>query len=180
MKLGTQSRWTSYFLRKYYMISDLQKRLFTNFLQNSYFLINFASYKNVMESFFKIKTLKNLKEVMEPFLNVKTLRVPRKWWRPFSVLKTLRQWWCLFSGLKTLRVVKKQRSPFFSIKNFKSRKAVVEFYLSFKRFKSCEKVTVRVLFQFPRFIKLSYDYQISWNKIFSVSSHWFSLIMITF
>ena len=66
---------------------------------------------------------------------LETLRVLRKWCT-FSVLKTLRQWWCLFSGLKTLRVVRKQRSPFFSIKNFKSRKAVVEFSLSFKSFKS--------------------------------------------
>ena len=110
---------------------------------------------------------------------LETLRVLRKWCT-FSVLKTLRQWWCLFSGLKTLRVVRKQWSPFFSIKNFKSHKAVVEVSLSFKNFKSRQKVTVRVLFQWSRFIKLSYDDQISWNNIFSVSSHWISLIIITF
>ena len=104
---------------------------------------------------------------------LETLRVLRKWWSTFSVLKTLRQWWCLFSGLKTLRVIRKQRSPFFSIKNFKSGKAVVEFPLSFKNFKSCQKVTVRVLFQWSRFIKVSYDDQISRNNIFSVSLNFF-------
>ena len=104
---------------------------------------------------------------------LETLRVLRKWWSTFSLLKTLRQWWCLFSGLKTLRVIRKQRSPFFSIKNFKSGKAVVEFPLSFKNFKSCQKVTVRVLFQWSRLIKVSYDDQISRNNIFSVSLNFF-------
>ena len=159
------------------MTSDLQKRLFTSILQNSY-LINFTSYKNVTEPFFKIKTFKTLKEVMKPFLNVKkTLRVLRKWWSPFSLSKTLRQWWSLCSRL---RVVIKPRSPFFCIKNFKSRKAMVEFSLSFKSFKSRWGVTVRVLFQWSRLIKLSYDDQISWNNIFSVSCHWISLITIPF
>ena len=60
---------------------------------------------------------------------------------------------------------------FFRMKNFKSRKAVVEFSLSFKNFKSRQKLTVRVLFQWSRFIKLSYEHQTSWNNIFSVSSH---------
>ena len=64
---------------------------------------------------------------------------------------------------KTLKVIIKQWSPFFSIKNFQSRKAVVEFSLSFKSFNSRQKVTVRVFFQWPRFIKLSYGDEISWN-----------------
>ena len=41
---------------------------------------------------------------------------------------------------------------FFRMKNFKSRKAVVEFSLSFKNFNSRQKVTVRALFQWSRFI----------------------------
>ena len=41
---------------------------------------------------------------------------------------------------------------------------MMEFLLRFKSFKSCKKVTV--LFQWPCFIKLSYDAQISWNNIF--------------
>ena len=129
--------------------------------------------------FSKSKPLRLSRKWWSPFSMLKTLRVLSKWWSPFSVLKTLRQWWCLFSGLKTLRVVRKQRSPFFSIKNFKSRKAVVEFSLSFKNFNSRQKVTVRVLFQWSCFIKLSYDDQISCNNIFSVSSHWISLIIVT-
>ena len=36
-------------------------------------MTNFTSYKNLMESFFKIKTFKSLKEVMELFVNVKNL-----------------------------------------------------------------------------------------------------------
>ena len=67
---------------------------------------------------------------------------------------------------KTLKVIIKQWSPFFSIKNFQSRKAVVEFSLSFKSFNSRQKVTIRVFFQWPRFIKLSYGDQISWSNIF--------------
>ena len=38
-------------------------------------------------------------------------------------------------------------------------------------------MTVRVLFQWSRFIKLSYDDQVSKNNIFSVSPHWISLII---
>ena len=107
------------------------------------------------ESFFKIKTFKSLKEVMEPFFGIKNFK---------TVIVS-------FSVLKTVRVVRKQWSPFFSIKNFKGRKVVVEFSLSFKTFKSRQKVTVIVLFQWSRFSKLLYDDQISWSNIFSVSSH---------
>ena len=76
-----------------------------------------------------------------------------------------------FLNVSNFKSPKKVTESFFSIKNFKSRKAVVEFSLSFKNFKSCQKGTVRVLFQWSRFIKLSYDDQISWNNIFSVSSY---------
>ena len=132
-------------------------------------------------SFFsKLKPLRVSRKWWCPFSMLETLRVLRKWWSPFSVLKTLRQWCCLFSGLKTSRVVRMQQSPFFSIKNFKSCKAVVEFSLSFKNFNSHQKGTVKVLFQWSRFIKLPYDDQISWNNIFSVSSHWISVIIIIF
>ena len=103
---------------------------------------NFTSYKNVPESVFEIKTFESLKEVMNPFLNVRNF----------------------IKNFKTVMVA------FFSIKSFKSRKAVVEFSLSFKNFQSRQKVNVSVPFQWLRFIKLSYDDQISWNNIFSVSS----------
>ena len=82
---------------------------------------------------------------MSPFLTLITLKVVRKWWRPF-----------------------------FSIKIFKSRKAVMELFLSFRSFKSGKKVT-ESFFQWSRFFKLSYDAHISWNNIFSASSHWISL-----
>ena len=104
---------------KYNMTSDLQKRLFTSILQNSY-LINVTSYKNATESFFKIKTFKTLKEVMKPFLNVKNFKSPKKVMESFFVIK----------NFKAVMV------SLFSIKNFKSRKAVVVFSLSFKSFKS--------------------------------------------
>ena len=54
----------------------------------------------------------------------------------------------------------------------------MEFFLSFKSFKSRKNVT-EPFFQWSRFIKLSYDAQISRNNIFSVSSHWIFFI-ITF
>ena len=160
------------------MISDLQIRLFTSILQNSYFD---KLYELLWRSHFsKLKSLRLSRKWWSPFSMLETLRVLRNWWSPFSVFKSLRQWWCIFSGLQTLRVVRKQRSPVFSIKNFKSCKAVVELSLSFKNFKSRQKMTVRVLFQWSRFIKLSYDNQISWSNILSVCSHWISLIIITF
>ena len=56
---------------------------------------------------------------------------------------------------------------FFGIKNFKSHKVVVEFFLSFRSFKSREKVT-------EAFFSGHASY------IFSVSSHWISLTIITF
>ena len=56
------------------MISDLQKRLFT------------GSLKNVMESFFKIKSIKILKEVMNSFFNVKNFKSSKEMMDPFSVL----------------------------------------------------------------------------------------------
>ena len=84
----------------------------------------------------------SLKEVMEPFLSIKNFKSP-----------------------------KKVMDSFFGIKNFKIRKTVVEFSLSFKNFKSRQRVAVGVLFRWSRFIKLSYDDQISWSNIFSVSSH---------
>ena len=46
-----------------------------------------------------------------------------------------------FLALITVKVRRKWRSPFFSIKNFKSRQAVMESFFSFKSFKSREKVT---------------------------------------
>ena len=46
-----------------------------------------------------------------------------------------------FSALINLKVVRKWRSPFFSIKNFNSHNAVVEFFFSFKSCKSFKKVT---------------------------------------
>ena len=76
-----------------------------------------------------------------------------------------------FHNVRNFKSPEKMMESFFGIKNFKIRKTVVEFSLSFKNFKSRQRVTVRVLFQWSRFIKLSYDYQISWNNIFSVSSH---------
>ena len=42
-----------------------------------------------------------------------------------------------------------QQSPFFSIKNFKNRKAKVEFSLNFKNFKNRQKVTIRGPDRFP-------------------------------
>ena len=79
---------------------------------------------------------------MEPFLNVRNFKSPKKVMESFFVIKNLKTVMVSFFRIKDL-VVRKQRSPFFSIKNFK---AVVEFSLSFKHFKSRQKVTVRVLF----------------------------------
>ena len=53
------------------MINDLQKRLFTSILQNSYFD---KLYKLWMESFFKIKTLKSPKKVIESFFGIKNFK----------------------------------------------------------------------------------------------------------
>ena len=36
--------------------------------------MNFTSYKNVTESFFKLKTFKSFKEVMEPFFGIKNFK----------------------------------------------------------------------------------------------------------
>ena len=85
-----------------------------------------------------------------------------------------------FHNVKNFKSPEKVMEPFFGIKNFKIRKTVVEFSLSFKNFKSRQRVTVGVLFRWSRFIKLSYDDQISWSNISYVSSHWISLIIITF
>ena len=46
-----------------------------------------------------------------------------------------------FLFIITLRVIRKWRSLFFSVKNLKSRKAVMEFSCSFKSFRSSKKVT---------------------------------------
>ena len=83
-----------------------------------------------------------------------------------------------FFNINNFKSRKKVTESFFSIKNLKSHKAVMEFFLSFKSFKSRKNVT-EPFFQWSRFIKLSYDAQISRNNIFSVSSHWISFI-ITF
>ena len=78
---------------------------------------------------------------------LKTLRVLSKWWTPFSVLKTLRL-----------------MASFFKIKTFKSRKAVVEFSLSFKSFKS------RLRVFFSGHASLSFDMMIKFpGTIFSLS-----------
>ena len=53
-------------------------------------LINFTSYKNVTESFFKIKTFKILKDVMEPFLNVRNIKSPKKVMESFFGIKNLK------------------------------------------------------------------------------------------
>ena len=127
------------------------------------------------------------------FSKLKLLRVSRKWWSPFSMVKTLRPKKVMesFFCIKNFDTV---MLSFFSIKNFKSSKKVTALFsvlktlkvvghwwnsfLSFKSFKSCKKVTKS--FQGSCFIKLSYDAQISWNNILSVTSHWISLIIITF
>ena len=76
-----------------------------------------------------------------------------------------------FHNVRNFKSPEKMMESFFGIKNFKIRKTAVEFSLSFKNFKSRQRVTVRVLFRWSGFIKLSYDDQISWDNIFSVSSH---------
>ena len=53
----------------------------------------------------------------------------------------------------------------------------MELFLSFRSFKSGKKVT-ESFFQWSRFFKLSYDAHISWNNIFSASSHWISWLYI--
>ena len=78
------------------------------------------------------------------FSKLKPSRVSRKKRVLFQYLKTLRivrKWWNSFSALITLKVVRKWRIPFFSIKNVNFRKAVMEFFLSFRSFKSGKKVT---------------------------------------
>ena len=69
------------------MISDPGKWLFTSIVQYKAILINFTSYKNLTESFFKIKTFKSLKEVMELFLNVKNFKSPKQVMEPFFGIK---------------------------------------------------------------------------------------------
>ena len=64
--------WHTY---KYDMISDLQKRLFTSILQNSYFEKTLRV---------KIKTFKSLKEVMESFFNAKIFKSRKKVTQAFS------------------------------------------------------------------------------------------------
>ena len=134
MKLGTQSRWSSF------IINMIKQATFKSWCSPAFYRIailkNVTSHKNVTGSFFKIKTSRKW---WSPFSMLKTLRVLRKLWSPFSVLKTLRHWWCPFSVLKPLRVVRKRRSPFFCIKNRNCRKVVVELFLSFKSFKSRKK-----------------------------------------
>ena len=61
---------------KYDMISNLPKRLFTSILQNSYFE--------------KLKT-ESHENVMEPFFKIKSLRVSRKWWSPFFSIENLKK-----------------------------------------------------------------------------------------
>ena len=77
-----------------------------------------------------------------------------------------------FLALKTLKVVRKWRSPFFSIKNVKSHKAVMGFFLSFRSFKSHKKVTESF---FSDHASLSFHMMQYMNNIFlSVPSqfHW--------
>ena len=59
-------------------------------------------------------------------------------------------WWRAISALVTLKVVRKWRRPFFSIKNLKSCKAVMEFFLSFRSFKSCghASLSFQMMFKF--------------------------------
>ena len=99
---------------KYDMISDLQKRLFTSILQNTYFdkLYKLQECDRVI---FKIKTFKNLKEVMEPFLNIKKFKGPRK------VMES-------FYGIKNFETV---MLSFLRIKNFKSRKKATESFFQY-------------------------------------------------
>ena len=96
------------------MISDLQKRLSPAFYRIA-ILINLTSYKNVTESFFKIKTFKTLKEVMESFLNVKNSKSTKK------VMES-------FFGIKNFKIV---IVSFFGIKNFKSRKKATEYLFQY-------------------------------------------------
>ena len=88
-------------------------------------LKNFKSHKNVMESFFKIKTPKGLKEVMKSFFNIKNFKSHEK------VMES-------FFGIKICKTV---MVSFFSIKNFKSRKKVMEFFFSINNFNSRKNVT---------------------------------------
>ena len=111
MKLGTQSRWIRYIINMIWMT-------FRSGCSPAFYritiLINFTSYKNVTESFFKIKRIS--RKWWSPFTMLETLKVLRKWWSPFSVLKTLRsvrQWWSSLWVLKTLRVVREWLWEFF-------------------------------------------------------------------
>ena len=116
IKLGTQSRWSSL------IINMIWQATFRSGSSPPFYriaiLINFLSYKNVTESFFKMKTFKSLTDVMEPFLNVKNFKSPKKMMESFF-------------GIKSFETV---MVSFYSIKNFS--KAMVEFSLSFKSFNS--------------------------------------------
>ena len=131
------------------MIIDLEKPLFTSILQNSV-LKNFKSHNNLIESLFKIKTFKSLKEVMVSFFKIKNFKSRKKVCSPFSVLKSL-------------RVIRKWWNP--------SSKAVMEFYWVLEALSAVRNRPSK----WQLFMKLSYDAKISWNNIFSVSSHWISL-----
>ena len=48
------------------------------------------SHKNVMESFFKIKTFKSLKEVVESFFNIKNFRNHKKVMKSFYGIKNFK------------------------------------------------------------------------------------------
>ena len=71
------------------MISDLQKRLFTNILHNSYFE-KLNRHKVAMELFFKSETFKSLKEVMESFFNIKNFKSRKKAMQPFFSMKNFK------------------------------------------------------------------------------------------
>ena len=147
MKLDTQGPSSS--LIKIWYDKRLQKRLFTSILQNSYFekLLSVIRmwWRPVMRWLrpvrvsrkwgcpFSMLNCKSRKKVMQPFFSIKIFKIHKKVMRSFL-------------ALITVKVVRKWRSPFFRIKNFKSCQVVMEFFqrqffLSFRSFKSREKVT---------------------------------------
>ena len=116
-------------------------------------------------AFYRIANLKNFKShknAMKSFFKIKTFKSHKKVMESFFGIK----------NFKTAMV------SFFSIENFKSRKAVMEFFLSFRSFKSRKEVT-ESFFSGHASLRFHMMHKFP-GTIFSVSSHWTSLIYISF
>ena len=106
------------------------------------------------------------------------MKTLKQWRCPFPILKTLRivrKWWSSCSALIILKVVKKWRSPFFNVKNVNGQGAVIEFFLSFKSFKSHKKVMKSFLTLHPFLVFRHTAFQ---NSCYQVVAARFRLLLL--